>query len=195
MFEVTNWVWNGILSDELCDAIINEGDKLISEDGRIGGNTNDGPGRYESKIRDTNVSFFASGHWIEAICLHYANIANVNAGWNFDIIKTQNIQYARYFPEQHYLPHRDDTIRRVNPNNPHLMRKLSVVLQISPKENYTGGELLIELPNCDDLQPIPEFQNRGSVIVFPSLVKHTVTPIEKGVRHSIVSWVVGPNFR
>jgi PKHD-type hydroxylase len=194
MFEIPYWVWNKALSDELCDAIINEGDKLICFDGRIGGN-NASHGGYDSKIRETNISFFDSMHWIEGICLHFASIANVNAGWNFDIRGTQNIQYARYFPDQHYSPHRDDSVRRIDPNNPHLMRKLSVILQISPKQHYTGGEFLIESPHSGDMAAVPEFQERGSVIVFPSVMKHTVTPIERGVRHSIVSWVVGPNFR
>jgi PKHD-type hydroxylase len=195
MFEVRYWVWNKILSDELCDAIINEGDKLVSFDGRIGGIDNSFGG-YDSKIRETNISFFESMHWIEGICLHFANIANFNAGWNFDIRQTQNIQYARYFPDQHYSPHRDDTVRRpMDLNNPHMMRKLSVAIQISPRENYTGGEFLIESNDCGELQSVPEFQDRGSVIVFPSVMKHTVSPIIKGVRHSVVSWIVGPNFR
>lgn len=194
MFDVNYWVWNKVLSDELCDAIISEGDKLISSDGRIGGNTND-PGGYNSRIRETNISFFDSMHWIEGICLHYANIANHNSGWNLDIRQTQNIQYARYFPDQHYSPHRDDTIKPVDPNCPHLMRKLSVILQISPKSNYVGGEFMIENSNGGEMYTVPEFVERGSVIVFPSVMKHTVNPISKGVRHSVVCWIVGPNFR
>jgi predicted 2-oxoglutarate/Fe(II)-dependent dioxygenase YbiX len=31
--------------------------------------------------------------------------------------------------------------------------------------------------------------------VFPSTIKHGITPIISGVRHSVVCWVMGPNFR
>lgn len=189
MYEVNRWFWEGALSPELCDAIINEGDYLISSDGKTGG---DGEGNYNAHIRETNISFFPPGHWIEGLCLHYANIANVNSGWNMDIRYPQQVQYARYFPEQHYKPHRDDTFRSCQTE----MRKLSVALQISPPENYEGGDFIIEDGGeIINMQTIEAFRTRGSVIVFPSITRHGILPITKGVRHSVVCWVVGPNYR
>ena len=189
MFETNYWFWNGVLSTEICDTLILEGDKLISIDGSIG--NIDARGTYDPTIRETNVSFFDTYHWIHGICLHYANIANQNAGWNLDITYPQNVQYARYFPDQHYIPHRDDN---VSPNK-NEMRKLSVSIQLSDGANYEGGDFIIQSSCGKEFQNIKEFRNRGSVVVFPSVMTHGVTPITRGVRHSIVCWVVGPNFR
>jgi len=191
MFETRYWLWQGVLSDELCDAIILEGDKLISGDGRTGGIDEHGPGGYNPNIRETNISFFDQYHWIHGICLHYANAANVNAKWNFDIRYAQNVQYARYFPDQHYSIHEDDTVR------PHReeMRKLSVAIQVSSPQNYEGGQFSIQSQCGKEMQQVNEFTRRGSVIVFPSVMKHGIMPVTYGVRHSIVCWIVGPNFR
>lgn len=187
MFDVNYWCWKGILPNSLCDSIIEEGDKLVSFDGKVGYKSTD---RYDSTTRDTNISFFEKDHWIESLCLHYAGVANSNAGWNLDVRYTQPIQYARYFPDQHYLPHRDDTVK---PNTTE-MRKLSVMIQITDPSLYEGGDFIIE-KESDGFETIVDIKPRGSVIVFPSIIKHGVTPVTKGVRHSIVSWIMGPNFK
>ena len=35
----------------------------------------------------------------------------------------------------------------------------------------------------------------GDVVVFPSFTLHQITPITKGIRYSLVSWVSGPSWR
>ena len=189
MFEVNYWIWSGILSDELCDSIILESDKLLFGEGvtGYGGNSS-----FDVNVRNTNVSFFDRFHWIEGVCLNYASCANINAGWNFELTYPQNVQYAKYFPDQHYTPHTDDTIRK----NQNEMRKLSVAIQISDPNDYDGGDFVIQTPhNCNEFSIINEFRPRGSVIVFPSVITHGIMPVTRGVRHSIVCWVVGPSFR
>lgn len=183
------WWWEGVLPNEMCNLIIAEGDKLVSDDGRIGGNNT--PGQVNHHIRDTNISFFPSGHWVEGLCVHYAMLANKDAGWNFNINNAQPVQYARYFPDQHYKPHRDDYVR---PSASQTMRKLSVSIQITHPDNYTNGNFVIEQEN-GSLQPLTKFRTRGSIIVFPSLMMHGVEPVGEGVRHSIVCWIEGPNFK
>jgi PKHD-type hydroxylase len=181
IYNTPYWWWNGILSPELCDVIIGEGDKLISDDGRVGGN---GAGVYDPRSRETNISFFDQHHWISGLCLHYAMAANANAQWNIDINGSQNVQYARYFPDQHYNLHRDASITQEL-----TMRKLSVAIQISDPSTYEGGEFEIEGTVLED------FKARGSVVVFPSILMHGIKPVTKGVRHSIVCWITGPRFR
>lgn len=188
MFDIRYWVWDNALSAELCDTIILEGDKLISGDGSTG---NSDHSSYDPKIRETNISFFDANHWIHGICLHYVQMANKNAAWNLNILYPQNAQYARYFPDQHYVPHKDDNI---SPNKTE-MRKLSIAIQISDGKNYEGGDFIIESPCGKEFQRVDVFRNRGSIIVFPSVMIHGITPVTKGVRHSVVCWVVGPNFR
>jgi len=189
LFDTCYWLWPGILSPELCDAIILEGDKLISMDGRVGGNGH--PGSHNTEIRDTNISWFSDQHWVEGIMLHYGNLANIASGWDFHLTSAQNVQYGRYFPDQHYTGHRDDTISY----NRKTMRKMSVVIQLSDPRDYEGGDFLMDLNETDTWTAVQEFKQRGSVIAFPSLMKHEVMSVTSGVRHSAVCWIEGPNFR
>ena len=187
IYDPLYWYWTGDLPESLCDTIIEQGDKLISADARVGGDNV--VGSYIPQIRETNISFFPETHWIEGICTHYAMIANVNSGWNVAIDRAQPVQYARYFPEQHYSPHRDAVIEGKTP----VMRKLSVAIQLSEPDSYEGGNFAIG-EGCD-MKEIPEFRRRGSIIVFPSICTHGITPIISGVRHSLVCWIVGPRYR
>jgi len=41
----------------------------------------------------------------------------------------------------------------------------------------------------------PKFKKQGSIIVFPSLLMHQVTPVTKGERYSAVAWATGPQLR
>ena len=69
-------------------------------------------------------------------------------------------------------------------------RKLSVSVQLSPPGDYEGGAL--------EFCPQGELHRgryHGSAIVFPSMLAHRVTPIERGVRRAIVAWIHGPSFR
>ena len=73
-------------------------------------------------------------------------------------------------------------------------RKLSVVVQLSEPEDYEGGVFEID----DVVRPYPLntslFQPRGSILIFPSYIKHRVLPVTKGVRRSLVTWYNGPKF-
>lgn len=36
---------------------------------------------------------------------------------------------------------------------------------------------------------------RGDAVVFPSYLRHRVTPVTRGVRVALVGWFTGPPFR
>ena len=36
---------------------------------------------------------------------------------------------------------------------------------------------------------------KGTLILFPSFQLHRIAPVTKGVRKSLVVWVLGPKFR
>jgi predicted 2-oxoglutarate/Fe(II)-dependent dioxygenase YbiX len=38
-------------------------------------------------------------------------------------------------------------------------------------------------------------QTPGTVLVFPSFMPHGVEPVTKGIRYSIVTWMVGEYFK
>ena len=72
-------------------------------------------------------------------------------------------------------------------------RKISVIIQLSNPSDYEGGEFLLEdqyeQPNATELK------QRGTVLCFPSFLMHTVKPVTKGIRKSLVAWIEGPKFK
>ena len=69
--------------------------------------------------------------------------------------------------------------------------KLTVIINIST-EPYEGGdfELFVNEPKA-----IEELREPGTLVVFPSIIMHRVTPVTKGVRKTLSYWITGPKFK
>ena len=67
-------------------------------------------------------------------------------------------------------------------------RTLSAIYLIN--DDYEGGNLIFGIPGSDQILKIERVKNR--MIVWPSnfLYPHTVEPIIKGTRYSMVSWAL-----
>jgi PKHD-type hydroxylase len=70
---------------------------------------------------------------------------------------------------------------------PDAPRKLTVIVQLSASGNYEGGELQVM---SSGIEVVPK--DRGTIVVFPSILMHRVTPITSGTRRALVSWIGGP---
>lgn len=59
-----------------------------------------------------------------------------------------------------------------------------------------GGDLRFSIPHPDSNKiTVNSFKPKtGTMIVFPSHIWHKVGPVTKGVRKSLVGWVVGKPF-
>ena len=114
-----------------------------------------------------------------------ANAAN----WGFDIVNIPSMQLGEYHSKYlgFYDWHADNNFF----SDSFYDRKISLVLQLSDPSEYEGGNLLFD----GDEAPVPGRSDKGSVIAFPSYVTHTVTPVTKGVRRTLVTWIEGPKFR
>lgn len=77
-----------------------------------------------------------------------------------------------------------------NPTSP--SRKLSIVLQLSDPVEYEGGVLEIQ-PHGSEVYKMRK--QKGLIVAFPSWTLHQVTPVTKGNRQSLVSWITGPSFK
>jgi len=65
-------------------------------------------------------------------------------------------------------------------------------LLLSDPETYDGGNLqLLDEGGSSYIAP----RKRGTIILFDSRTQHRVQKVTRGVRKSIVGWVVGPRFR
>ena len=203
------WQFESVISPEDCDKIIKYGQ---SKDLRRANTFGDEDG---GTVRNSDVSWIGDdGVLLEKLNSFTAG-ANRSAGWNFDIQHgAENIQFTEYKLGQYYDWHNDgqgdtpNVYRRDIPgiselpeevprgyNKAHvgMMRKLSVVVQLSDPKTYKGGTLQIRCP--ESLAVFEPTNKQGSIIVFPSFMIHRVRPVTKGVRHSAVIWHLGRPFR
>jgi predicted 2-oxoglutarate/Fe(II)-dependent dioxygenase YbiX len=71
-----------------------------------------------------------------------------------------------------------------------MMRHLSIIVNLN--EDYEGGDFVFFNPfNKEEIIHSVSLK-KGNVLMFPSnfLYPHSVKPITKGTRYSIVSWAI-----
>lgn len=147
--------------------------------------------RYEAvtnyKDRDSTLRFAEVGHWFSGILYQFGVMANEN--WGFNIDGQQIMQVADYAENQHFDWHMD-----VIPFSGPTDRKVSVVCLMTDPEEYVGGLFQVQhLQDDTDIRMVP--LQKGTIVAFPSVLRHTVTPVLQGVRRSTTLWLTGPCFR
>ena len=75
------------------------------------------------------------------------------------------------------------------------MRKLTAIIQLSDGEDYEGGDFEFGLTDKEGNGLIKGNRTKGCLIIFPAFLSHRVTPITKGKRYSIITWMEGDTFR
>ena len=162
-------------------------------------------------IRNSQNSWIPTTHWISGFLWHYVEKANrENFLYDLTMIDGESLQYTQYGPGQFYNWHQDAGISGlINPQassnrdidklghdfisqNIETTRKLSFSIQLSDPSDYEGGNFqLLDEQNKMYVAP----RQRGALILFDSRSSHRVTKVTKGIRKSIVGWVVGPRWR
>ena len=69
-------------------------------------------------------------------------------------------------------------------------RKLSVTIQLSDELSYQGGDFEFE-----DVQTNADFRSKGTVLIFPSYLRHKIHPVSQGTRRALVAWFYGTRWR
>ena len=115
-----------------------------------------------------------------------------NKKYKFDLdYSSINVQYTKYQKGDFYSWHTDDDFNATHKKYQNV-RKLSITVALN-MGSYEGGDLQMILNHQKDPRTMRlEF---GDVLVFPSFTQHQITPITKGIRYSLVSWVSGPSWR
>lgn len=123
------------------------------------------------------------------LIFHEAN----SSAFGFDLTLFHEVQFTEYHSENQgtYDWHHDTlwATERL------AQRKLSLVVQLSDPNSYEGGDLEFCKEECHSVPAPTDLRSQGTVIVFPSFLKHRVTPVTAGLRYSLVTWHDGPNFR
>lgn len=160
--------------------------------------------------RNSSNAWIPTSHWVGGFIWNYIQRANrENFLYDLETIDNENLQYTRYGPGEFYGWHNDSGISShyapqilknsaistasdfINENS-ELIRKLSVVMQLSDSDDYTGGNLqFLDESGKSYFAP----RKKGTVIVFDSRTQHRVLKVTSGVRKSLVGWVVGPRWK
>jgi|TARA_R110002020_G_scaffold253266_1_gene467015 PKHD-type hydroxylase len=134
------------------------------------------------------------------ICWLYASD---DMDWVFrkvtDIVLSLNKQFFQFnlfglsegFQFTNYVAPSDKFKKHIDRNINFPVRKLSMSIQLTDPKKYEGGELVLYNNEKGDIVN----KEQGTLILFPSFILHEVTPITKGERNSLVSWVTGDNFK
>jgi len=174
--------YEGVFTPEECQKIIEMGQSKVPNVAHIA------DGQINTKIRKAKISWIEwenENSWLFHKLGELAKDAN-NTRYQFQISGfLEALQYTEYTKKgDHYTWHSDFGKGKI------AMRKLSQVLLLSKPEEYTGGEL--EFQGLIDAK-IPRTQ--GTLIQFPSFEYHRVTPLIKGNRKTLVTWLSGDPFR
>lgn len=189
-------VYNNILPKKFCDEVVSYAKQFSLEKGRTFLDQYN-KSKQSDSIRKSNVKFFKDP-WIINELRGVLAIANQEANWNYEYSINEDVQFTEYKKGQFYdfhpdsspIPHKEGPLKG-------LIRKLSMSINLTNRNNYSGGEFLFRVPdghgNYETITPA-EFGEKGSIVVFPSYVIHTVKPVTKGTRHSLVMWTNGKPF-
>ena len=104
--------------------------------------------------------------------------------WQYHITHSNQSEFLMYDVKGKYETHTDTFHTRSNET-----RKLTVLAFLN--DDFEGGKFYIQ----NSHQRFYPQQTPGTVLVFPSFMPHGVEPVTKGIRYSIVTWMVGDYFK
>jgi PKHD-type hydroxylase len=177
--------WQDAFSEEELNFLQKKAKESVSQ-AEVGGKEG---GQINYDIRRSEVSWLnkcEETQWV------FEKIANVVSQLNADYFRFslfgfgESLQLTNYQQANQgtYLWHQD--FGSAGPS-----RKLSVVIQLSDPNDYEGGQL--QLLTSGNPTDIPK--QRGLITVFPAWTLHQVTPVVKGSRQTLVTWICGEPFK
>lgn len=185
--------FKSILPADYCQRLIDVALTRPASDAQIG--VGSGGVAKDDSFRRSDIRFVNRGDKeLEYVFDELWQLAiRANQDW-FDvhISKLDYFQIAEYDSavRGEYKTHHD--VFFVN-NDPIYHRKISCVVQLSDPDTYEGGDLTFEHVQH---HPDPaELRKRGTVIFFPSLIRHAALPVTAGKRYSLAAWFDGPKWR
>lgn len=153
-----------------------------------------GDGHTDEVVRTSEVYFVAAAPETEWL-FHEVGfaVAKVNYDmFDMDVKYLEALQFTKYKAsnEGHYHWHIDS-----HQGGTHYWhRKLSIVVGLNDPSEYEGGDLLINNSGNPE-EPIRIRLKKGECVIFYSHMPHCVTPVTKGERMTLVSWILGEKLR
>jgi PKHD-type hydroxylase len=175
-------------------------------------------------VRDSDVAWL-DDQWIYDLVLPLVKEANAKAGWDWQFDTAEMFQFTVYKPGGFYSWHKDGFSDRFGaykrwiygitskPLKPDgrlpdryvihesmigKIRKISLTINLNEPGEYDGGNLKFDFgqhTEGEQFWEVKEIRPQGSMVVFPSFTDHTVTPVTRGTRYSLVLWCLGDPFK
>lgn len=175
-------------------------------------------------VRDSEVAWLTD-QWLYDLVTPLINEANVKNGWNWQWDTAEPFQFTVYQPGGFYSWHKDGwsdhygsykryqyglTTKPLKPDGRlpdrfvtdermiGKVRKISLTINLCEEGAYDGGNLKFDFGHHTEGErfwEVEEIRPQGSMIVFPSFLDHTVTPVTRGTRYSLVLWCLGDPFK
>ncbi|CAB4168556.1 Oxoglutarate/iron-dependent dioxygenase [uncultured Caudovirales phage] len=183
------YIFDEALPVSLCQAIISMGLEAKQHSADVYKNNGD---VHNPEVRNNTIAWLRNDS-INELLSEYVKHANVETGWNFHINSFEIPQFSTYEHGQYYDWHVDMGVEK--PTDV-AFRKLSISVALN--ETYTGGDFQIEewgSPELNRIKTLHAMRTTGAVCVFPSFIQHRVTPVEAGIRYSLVGWFRGDMFK
>jgi len=175
------WNFPNAFPQEAAKRVIENAEQRDKEEATIGVGTT---GVLNKEVRDVKKILLPPWGGLGAQMAGMALEANRQA-WKFNLSHANQCEYLIYDIAGHYHPHIDTAM---DPKQEEC-RKLTVLAFLN--DDFEGGRLFLQVGH-EKMYPI---QKAGTVLVFPSFILHGVEPVVKGIRRSIVTWMVGPWFK
>ena len=197
-----SWFYKKAFPKHLCNNIISYALQQPIKKGSVGAPIKENEERdflFSNNIRDSEV-IWLNDKWLYNKLTKLVEIANTNAGWNFEISTAEEIQFTIYKKGMHYDWHtdafEDPFIDHKNPFFNGKTRKISLSMLLNESTEYKGGEFEFDSGNRrEQVKTCYELENAGDCIIFPSDLYHKVRPVTHGNRFSLVMWNLGNPFK
>jgi len=142
-----------------------------------------------AKIRETKLNWLEPAHPMNKVLLDYVLETNKKV-WHYNLSKQTPCQLGKYEVGSFFTWHQDGGYSYMETEVE--TRKLTAMMMVSAPGDFEGGEF--EFYVGDSPYVRPPVSSQGSILVFDSHIWHRVKPVTKGVRYSLVSFIVGPAF-
>jgi len=177
------------LTSEECDKLIKLGTSKTISPGQLRGIPGQ-QGTKNSSIRKGHVSWIHDDKESEWLFIKLQDmIEQVNQKYyRYHIDSFETLQFTIYDEvDDHYELHLDAIANSFADS----YRKFSFSIQLSDTQDYQGSDLEFMLNARETFNAV---RDRGTLIIFSSMMWHKVTPLISGKRYSLVGWVQGKPF-
>ena len=143
-------------------------------------------------VRTSKVNFIKDQEILEAF-LDISLQVNKLSGLDLHLDGIEPLQYGEYHCNGEYGWHVDQHSEVYKDNR---VRKLSFSVFLN--NDYEGGEFDLEVFNPIKKKRYITFDKNtktNTALFFQSDYWHRVRPVQKGVRKSLVGWVLGPKYK